>query len=298
MSYVLYTYLYILWDNIYIRLGDYMAKKYDIVFVDIDDTLNPSDEEVSNYTKEIMKELKKNGIKVVVCTGRSLQYAINKSIEADLSEYVIASNGAEVYNYKTKESIFSKAITNKEIKSIYEFCTSHSLTIVLNSFNQRFTNNINCEDTDKPVSLINDIDEVLKNNQINQIVILGTNFNRMLIIPELFKDKYNNLNVVNSSKELVEGQKKKNKVFYHDIVANNTAKSKGIVELLDYLHLSSKNSVAIGNSYDDISMTYVVNTSVAVSNAPDKLKEVVTYVTDSAKNDGVAKILEKLCLNK
>ena len=281
MPYVLYTYLYILWDNIYIRLGDYMAKKYDIVFVDIDDTLNPSDEEVSNYTKEIMKELKKNGIKVVVCTGRSLQYAINKSIEADLSE-----------------SIFSKAITNKEIKSIYEFCTSHSLTIVLNSFNQRFTNNINCEDTDKPVSLINDIDEVLKNNQINQIVILGTNFNRMLIIPELFKDKYNNLNVVNSSKELVEGQKKKNKVFYHDIVANNTAKSKGIVELLDYLHLSSKNSVAIGNSYDDISMTYVVNTSVAVSNAPDKLKEVVTYVTDSAKNDGVAKILEKLCLNK
>ena len=36
--------------------------------------------------------------------------------------------------------------------------------------------------------------------------------------------------------------------------------------------------------------------SVAVENANQTLKEVATYITDSAENDGVAKILEKLCL--
>jgi HAD superfamily hydrolase (TIGR01484 family) len=78
--------------------------KYDIVFVDIDDTLNPSNEPVSEYTKQVMTKLKENGIKVVVNTGRSATYAINKSKEANLSEYVISSNGSEVYNYEKKES--------------------------------------------------------------------------------------------------------------------------------------------------------------------------------------------------
>ena len=72
--------------------------KYDIVFVDIDDTLNPSNDPVSEYTKQVMTKLKENGIKVVVNTGRSATYAINKSKEANLSEYVISSNGSEVYN--------------------------------------------------------------------------------------------------------------------------------------------------------------------------------------------------------
>ena len=50
--------------------------KYDIVFVDIDDTLTPSNGTTSEYTKEVMKKLKDKGIKVVVNTGRSANYAI------------------------------------------------------------------------------------------------------------------------------------------------------------------------------------------------------------------------------
>ena len=44
-------------------------------------------------------------------------------------------------------------------------------------------------------------------------------------------------------------------------------------------------------------MTDVVGTSVAVENANPILKEVATYITDTTENDGVAKILEKLCFD-
>ena len=70
--------------------------KYKIVFVDIDDTLNPSNGEVSKHTKEVMTKLKEKGIHVVVNSGRSTKYAIEKSLEANLSNYIISSNGAEV----------------------------------------------------------------------------------------------------------------------------------------------------------------------------------------------------------
>ena len=95
--------------------------KYEIVFVDIDDTLNPSNGKVSEYTKEVMQKLKDKGIKVVVDTGRSASYAVNKSIEAGLSEYVISSNGAEVYNYYERKEIFSKHIPNHLIKCMSNF---------------------------------------------------------------------------------------------------------------------------------------------------------------------------------
>ena len=73
-------------------------KKYKIVFIDIDDTLNPSNGKVTDYTKEVIKKIKEKGVLLVINTGRSLKYAINKSKEAGLSPIVISSNGSEIYN--------------------------------------------------------------------------------------------------------------------------------------------------------------------------------------------------------
>ena len=272
--------------------------KYEIVFVDIDDTLNKSNETVSNYTKNIMQKLKEKGIKVVVNTGRSAHYAIEKSKEAHLSDYIISSNGAEVYNYKQKKIIYSKPIKIKDIKGIYKYCIEHDLTLILNSLEKRFINNKEYNYNNEPAIYFSDIDEVLKNNKINQMVILSSNYDRMLVLPSLFKEKFPSLKVIHSSIGLIEEKREKNKEYYHDFVIENTAKSTGIVELLDYLNIDSQNAIAIGNGYDDLCMTDVVGTSIAVANANNLLKESSTYLTDSAENDGVAKILEKLCLNK
>lgn len=270
--------------------------KYDIVFVDIDDTLNPSNGQVSEYTKEVMKKLKEKGIKVVVNTGRSAKYAIEKSLEAGLSEFTISSNGAEVYNYHERKEIFSKPISNNDIRKIYDYCINHNMTIILNSLEKRYINIKDYKYNSEPAIYFEDLEEVLKENKINQLVILSSNFERMLVLPNMFKEKFPSLKIVHSSIGLIEEKREKNKEYYHDLVLENTAKSTGIVELLDYLGIDNERAIAIGNGYDDICMCDVVGTSVAVENANPTLKESATYITDSAANDGVAKILEKLCL--
>ncbi len=280
----------------YTRNGDNM-RKYDIVFVDIDDTLNPSSSSTSEYTKEVMKKLKDKGIKVVVNTGRSAKYAIEKSIEAGLSEYTISSNGAEVYNYHERKEIFSKPIANEDIKSIYDYCETHNMTIILNSLEKRYINIKDYKYNNEPAIYFDNIDEILKNNKINQLVVLSSNYDRMLVLPNLFKEKFPRLKVIHSSIGLIEEKRVKDKEYYHDLVLENTAKSTGIVELLEYLDIDSERAIAIGNGYDDICMCDVVGTSIAVDNANQILKEAATYITDSSENDGVAKILEKLCLN-
>ena len=276
-------------------VGDFM-EKYEIVFVYIDDTLNPSNSKVSEYTKEVMKKLKEKGIKVVVNTGRSANYAIEKSIEAGLSEYTISSNGAEVYNYHERCEIFSKPIDNKDIKEIYEYCNTHNMTLILNCLEKRFINIKDYKYNNEPAVYFENIDEILSSNKINQLVVLSSNYDRMLVLPKLFKEKFPSLKVVHSSIGLIEERREKNKEYYHDLVLENTAKSTGIVELLDYLNIDSEKAIAIGNGYDDICMCDVVGTSVAVENANQTLKETATYITASSAEDGVAKILEKLCL--
>lgn len=271
--------------------------KYDIVFVDIDDTLNPSGEKVSEYTKQVMTKLKEQGIKVVVNTGRSASYAIEKSKEANLSEYVISSNGSEVYNYETKEIVFNKAIPKDVIKKIYEYVLETKMTIILNSIQNRYINTKDYKYNNEPAIYFDNIDSILEEQEINQLVILSSNFDRMLVLPHMFKEKYPNLKVVHSSVSLVEEKRMPGKEYYHDLVLENTAKSTGIVELLDYLNIDSDRAIAIGNGYDDICMCDVVGTSVAMENANPILKEVATYITDTTENDGVAKILEKLCFD-
>ena len=270
--------------------------KYKIVFIDIDDTLNPSNGRVSEYTKQIMTKLKEKGIKVVVDTGRSASYAINKSLEGNLSEYVISSNGAEVYNYHERKEIFSKPIPSEIIKDVYKYCEDHDMTLILNSLEKRFINITDYKYNNEPAIYFDAINKVLKDNQINQLVILSTNFDRMLVLPSLFKEKFPKLKVVHSSIGLIEEKRTKGKEYYHDLVLENTAKSTGVIELLDYLGIDQEEAIAIGNGYDDIPMCDVVGTSIAVENANQTLKEIATYITDTAENDGPAKILEKLCL--
>lgn len=270
--------------------------KYDIVFCDIDDTLNPSNGTTTEYTREVMKKLKDKGIKVVVNTGRSAKYAVEKSIEAGLSEYTISSNGAEVYNYHERKEIFSKPISKEDILAIYDYCVTHNMTIILNCLEKRYINIKDYKYNNEPAIYFEDINEVIDNNKINQLVILSSNFDRMLVLPNMFKEKFPSLKVVHSSIGLIEEKRVPGKEYYHDLVLENTAKSTGIVELLDYLGIDSEKAIAIGNGYDDICMCDVVGTSVAVENANQTLKEIATYITDSAENDGVAKILEKLCL--
>lgn len=270
--------------------------KYDIVFCDIDDTLNPSNGTTTEYTREVMKKLKDKGIKVVVNTGRSAKYAVEKSIEAGLSEYIISSNGAEVYNYHERKEIFSKPISNDDILAIYDYCQTHNMTIILNCLEKRYINIKDYKYNNEPAIYFEDINEVISNNKINQLVILSINFDRMLVLPNMFKEKFPSLKVVHSSIGLIEEKREPGKEYYHDLVLENTAKSTGIVELLDYLGIDSERAIAIGNGYDDICMCDVVGTSIAVENSNQSLKEVATYITDSSENDGVAKILEKLCL--
>ena len=48
----------------------------------------------------------------------------------------------------------------------------------------------------------------------------------------------------------------------------------------------------MGDSYNDQAMIEFAGLGVAMGNAPDDIKEIANYVTDTNMNDGVAKVVE------
>ena len=273
--------------------GGYDMIKPKVVFLDVDYTLRDHNKMISLKNLEAIAKAKEKGVIVILTSGQGVKTLEGIYRECGSSNYVIGSNGAQVYDFINKEFIFSDIINPRTILDIFTYCEENKLGIILNIGLERYSNyndsrcrTIFCKSS-KIIELINQ-------EPVSQIVIKGENFHRMLVIPKMFKTKYQDIKVANSSPELIAKIPKPGKYYFHDIANINISKSKGIVELLDHLGISPEETMAIGNGINDIPMCQIVGYSIAMANGNQLLKDIVNEETASCEDNGVAKALNKI----
>ncbi len=88
----------------------------------------------------------------------------------------------------------------------------------------------------------------------------------------------------------------RSKPTYIEISHHSISKKTAIEVLLKncYSKISLKNVVAFGDNYNDIEMLKAVGLGVAVANAKDEVLQIAHKITDTNKNDGVAKAIQEL----
>ena len=269
---------------------NYMPK-YKIVFIDIDGTLYNSKSKITKFTKDIITKLSNKGVLVVLASGRNSYQvrAISQSVNA--SNYIIASNGAEVYDYLNDIDIYQSNIDYLTVEKIYQYCQEHNLKLYLNTKYKRL---VNQRDSGFPENTYVSSLEEIKGNIISQIVVQSSNFNRMLVLKDLFHTKYPILKNANSSSQLRNLQHQANDVFFRDFILENTSKSSGIVKLLEYLKIPAEEAISLGDSYNDISMFELTGLSIAMGNAIPEIQKQADRVTLSNNQDGVAYALKNI----
>ena len=72
-----------------------------------------------------------------------------------------------------------------------------------------------------------------------------------------------------------------------DVIPATGGKGVSIQKMLNYFQLDASQSIAFGDSYNDMDMLRTVGTGVAMGNAPDPLKEIADYVCDPVEHDGI-----------
>ncbi len=257
-------------------------KDVKIVFIDIDGTLRDSNRRMSDDTIKTINKLKDEGIHIVLATGRSLKYTVNLVKLYNTGNYIITSNGAEIYNYKNNNVIFSSPLDSEVLSFIDDLIKRHGLLFIANTTSDRYTNKEENNVGMKKCSYLLEI-----NKEVNQVVVQSTNKEIM----DAVKVEIGNNNRIKISNK---NENNYGKYLFYDITNSDVSKGNSIVKLCEYLNIPLEKTMAIGNSENDLDMFRVCKYRVAVANADDSLKKESNIETLSNDREGVKVILDRL----
>ena len=83
---------------------------------------------------------------------------------------------------------------------------------------------------------------------------------------------------------------------YADCVIKGLNKATGIEKVLELTGIKRENTIAIGDSNNDMDMINYAGVGVAMANSQQSILDIADYITDSAKDCGVAAAIEKFLL--
>lgn len=264
-----------------------MKLKIKIAFFDIDGTLTNSNHEITKRTIATLNKLGDKGIEIVICSGRGNSYVLNLIKNIKNTNYIISSNGAEIYDIKNENNIYSNKIDFKTIKDLYNYAIKNNLNIILSSIYNRYVNFEPRITVD--AIYLNDINNLM-DIDIYQVIIIDEEYSNMKNLEEYIKN-YNDIRIINYSIDY------QNKItlgdHWFDIVNRDINKGISIEKLLNKLNIDKNNAICFGDGINDIDMFESCGIKVAMGNAINIIKEKADYITDSNDFEGITNFFNK-----
>ena len=262
-----------------------------LILIDSDDTLRRTDGNISERTKKVISQLKVQKCHIVLCTARPRYHALEVSQEIGVDEFLVSSNGAEIFDIKNQRILENTFIEKNDIYFLIEYAKKHHLRFILTTDNIEYVTK-DIRNSNQRIIDIDNYKQQLSNIDIKQCMFIDKNQSEIEKAKEYVMSS-NTLNIVNEIKT---------EDFYEEkwfsIGSKNSSKGNALKYLANFLNIPIKNSIAIGDDRNDISMFQASGFSVAMGNSDSKIKSLADYVTTSNNSDGVAKFLERILNNQ
>jgi len=261
---------------------------YKAVFIDMDGTLLQKDHTISETNKKVIKELLDKGILIVPISARPLHgiLPISKQLFPD-NIPVVSLNGS--YIFLNNEIIYQSAVPLEDVINVQKEIAPYDVSAMYYSqmdwYAEADNTHIQKEQKITDVKIkIQPFAETVKEWETKQ-----RGPNKILIA--------GNADLINGiEKRLIDqhGDKlnmSKSKTTYLEVMSLASSKTKAIEFLLERYGIKQNEIIAIGDNYNDKEMIEFAGVGIAMGNAPDEIKKVADYVTDTNNEDGVAKAL-------
>ncbi|GEM_PF-1165121 len=259
---------------------------YKIVMADFDGTLLNDKKKIGTRTKKIFNELKKGNIYIIGVTARTLN-SVKQVIQIDLFDYLILNNGANIFDVKNNQFLYTKELSKDICSEIHEKFKEYIKAIdFCDGFNYYKYSVINNIENNFIIN-INDIKKIYDKQIVRMNIFLK---NQMIVegIKIAIESEYKNITcfIMQSSK-----------TYEKWVVVN----SKGIGKqsaaklLCDNIKVKMKHVIYFGDSYNDLELIKSAGCGVAMKNALDDVKKKSMYISEyDNNNDGVYFFLKKL----
>jgi hypothetical protein len=262
---------------------------YKAVFTDMDGTLLRKDHTVSHKTRQTIQRLTDQGILVIPISARPLHGMLHITENIFPKEVPIVSlNGS--YIYHNGDIIYEVKMPLPETAAIHDLVQGHPVSAMYYSqmewYAHDMTDAIKKEQRITPVAVrIQPFRETYNGWEQqqagpNKILIAGDEKIILSIEAKLLEQFSDHLNIYKSQPR------------YLEAMHPSASKSNAIHFIMDMYGLQKHEIVAIGDNYNDKGMIEFAGLGVAMGNAPEEIKAVADFVTDTNNHDGVAKALE------
>ena len=290
-------------NNLYIKMKsiEEIKKNHNIklVFSDLDETLLLSNQHVPNNNIEAIQKAREKGVKFIITTGRAfemIQVILEEIKLKNLpNEYSICYNGGLIIENKDNKILNFKGIPFDVANRIFKYGEKYDVCVLV------FTLNSVCFFKQDPIEverkkkqnvkikIFDDYDLTpLKNEKIAKMMFAKLNQMDYLKkirdeVEPFFKDE---LSISFSSNR------------YMEINTKGIDKGFAVKWMCDYLKIDIKDTMAIGDNYNDVSMIETAGVGIVVANGNDDVKKIASYVCEKTNSEGgVMEALEKFVIN-
>ena len=259
-----------------------------LFIMDFDGTLLRSDRTVSVEDRNILGQLGEIGIIRAIATGRSL-FSFNTVTILDLPlDFVIFSTGAGVIQYDDNKIIRRVHLQPREVDRACEVLKDHRLDFMIHHpipDNHRFAYhraNHENDDFDRRLDIYHrHADKLAEPSKgfgpATQLLAVVPSRNGTAVI-EAIRNELTEFNVIQTTSPL------DGKSTWIEIFPATVSKSQTAAWLAEALQIDQRQTVSVGNDYNDLDLLEWTESSYVVANAPADLKN--RFETVASNNDG------------
>ena len=290
---------------------------YKLVVIDLDGTMLNSYGVVTNETKEVIKKVEKQGVEVVIASGRPIDSIKEIAKEIESKNYFIAGNGAIIYDIKNNEIIYEKTLSKEKVLEIIKICEDNSISYNIYTENEILATslkynvlyyhkeNLKKEESKKTkINLVKNMYEYIQNKEdvkFLKITICDESkavFNSIIRKIKEIKE-IEVLEISHMSRKTIKQGTEEFEIsyYYTEISAGDVDKWNAIEFLMEKLKIKREEIMTIGDNLNDRKMIENAGLGVAMGQSTPAILKLADEVTSSNDEEGISKILQKYYRN-
>lgn len=267
-----------------------------IIALDLDGTLLNGVKAVSPRNFAALQAAAGQGNWIVPATGRALKAIPKEVLALPFVRYVISINGANVADIRQQQTLLCAEIPQKRALELIEFSARYDAMYDCYWQNtgwvdRGFLERVRYYNADEEVvqliqktrAPVENLRELIQNRAetIQKVQLCFRDMSERSTAAAEIAAAFPDIAVTSS--------------FRNNLELNWKSANKGnaLRFLAEHLHIPVADTIAFGDSSNDLAMLSAAGTSVAMGNAASEVQAVCDYVTCSNEDDGVAVFLEQ-----
>lgn len=259
---------------------------YQLIAIDIDDTLLNDEIQVTERTKKALERAIEAGVTVTLATGRMFASAQQIAKQIELNVPIITYQGALVKTLIDGKVLYERNVPVDAARKLLGYAKEHGLHL------QLYVNDVlyGTEDNARiqAYSKLSNIPYVIEPDFEH---LIDKPNHKMLIIDEP--------EVLDHHKSILQDMLgdqlhiTKSKAHFLEFMHKEGTKGHALQFMAQHIGCTMEQTIAIGDAWNDREMISVAGLGVAMGNAVPSLKDIADYITLDNNEDGVAHVIEK-----